>query len=207
MTTTTPSIYVVDDDPSVRSSLSMLLISAGFKVRTFPSAVEFLGEKREAREPACLILDVKMQGLSGIDLQKQLVSKGYDIPIIFISGHSTVPLSVQAMKMGAIHFLCKPFDEAELLNALAEALQKASRNQECMHSRQQLESLTTREYQVMQHLIAGARNKHIADELNISERTIKAHRKQVMTKLNIQSIAELVRLTERAGVEPAKKIY
>jgi len=202
--TTTPSIYVVDDDPSIRSSLCLLLTSVGFNVRTFESALEFLDWERDAWEPACLILDVKMQGLSGLELQERLVSQGYDIPIVFISGHSTVPISVQAMKMGAIHFLCKPFDDSELLGALKEALKQAAENQGRMHAKQQFNSLTTREHEVMQHLIAGTRNKQIAFELDISERTIKAHRKQIMKKLNIESIAELVRLTEQAGVSPVK---
>ena len=205
--TITPSIYVVDDDPSVRSSLRLLLTSVGFNVRTFESALEFLDSERDAGEPACLILDVKMQGLSGLELQKKLVSQGYNIPIVFISGHSTVPLSVQAMKMGAIHFLCKPFDDSELLSALKEALKQAAENQERMHAKQQFNSLTTREHEVMQHLIAGARNKQIAFELDISERTIKAHRKQIMEKLDIESIAELVRLTEQAGISPVKTSY
>lgn len=203
MTKTIPSIYIVDDDPSVRNALSLLLTSAGFKARTFGSAQEFLNWKSDEWVPACLILDIKMQGLSGIELQEELVSMDYGIPIIFISGHSTVPLSVQAMKKGAVNFLCKPFDDRELLEAVKEALLQASKTEALIFIRQQLDSLTTREYEVMKHLITGARNKQVAYELDISERTIKAHRKQIMEKLSIESVAELVRLTERAGIKPA----
>lgn len=204
MTETTPTIYIVDDDPSVNSALSLLLTSAGYQVRSFFSAQQFLDCKICRAEPACLISDMKMPGLDGLELQERMISMDYCMPIIFISGHSTIPLSVQAMKLGAVNFLCKPFDDSELLTSVKEALLQASKIQNIISARKQLESLTPREYEVMQHLIKGSINKQIAYELDISERTIKAHRKQVLLKLHIESIAELVRLTEKAGVAPVE---
>ena len=202
MTETTPTIYIVDDDPSVSSALSLLLTSAGYQVRSFFSAQQFLDCKSCGEELACLISDLKMPGLDGLELQERMISMDYCMPIIFISGHSTVPLSVQAMKLGAVNFLCKPFDDSELLTSVEEALLQASKIQNIISARKQLESLTAREYEVMKHLIKGSINKQIAYELDISERTIKAHRKQILLKLHIESIAELVRLTEKAGVAP-----
>ncbi len=204
MTKTTPTIYVVDDDPSVSSALSLLLTSAGYQVRSFLSAQQFLDYKSSWEESACLISDVKMPGLDGLELQERMISMDYCMPIIFISGHSTIPLSVQAMKLGAVNFLCKPFDDSELLTSVEEALLQAAETQDLISARKHLESLTTREHEVMRHLIKGFRNKQIAYELDISERTIKAHRKQILLKLHIESIAELVRLTEKAGVAPAE---
>jgi FixJ family two-component response regulator len=203
MTDNLPAIYIVDDDASVRNALTLLLVSAGYNVETFASAEEFLDCKSDAWVPACLILDIKMQGLNGLELQSKIASREYCMPIIFISGHSTVPMSVQAMKLGAVNFLCKPFDDIELLEAVKEALKQIEKTATRIHSRQRFNSLTVREYEVMRHLISGAQNKQIANELDISERTVKAHRKQILKKLSISSIAELVRLTENTGISPA----
>ena len=202
-----PVVFVVDDDPSIRKSLSLLLNSAGYEVKTFPSAKKFLESKRDIPDSACLVLDVKMPGLSGLDLQKELKSRNYVMPIIFITGHGDIPMSVQAMKKGAVDFLSKPFDDGDLLNAVKEALFKDSQTRadfnEQKHIRHRLDSLTKREHEVLTYLITGMLNKQIAYELEISERTVKAHRKQVLDKMGVNSIAELVRLTEKVGVGPA----
>ena len=203
----TPFVFVVDDDPSIRKSLNLLLSSAGYGVKTFASAKEFLESERDSPGPACLVLDVKMPGLSGLDLQKELKSRKYNIPIIFITGHGDIPMSVQAMKKGAVDFIPKPFDDGELLGAVNEAFLKDSQARadldEQKHIMQRLDSLTPREHEVLSYLITGMLNKQIAYELNISERTVKAHRKHVLDKMGVDSIAELVRLTEKAGVKPA----
>jgi two-component system, LuxR family, response regulator FixJ len=201
------TVFIVDDDPSIGESLGLLLNSAGYNVKTFVSAKEFLESERDTPGPACLVLDVKMPGISGIDLQKELASRNYTIPVIFITGHGDIPMSVQAMKRGAVDFLSKPFDDDELLDAVKQALLKDSQARadlnEQKHIMQRLDSLTPREHEILTFLITGMLNKHIAYELKISERTVKAHRKQVLDKMNITSIAELVRLTEKAGVKPA----
>ena len=201
-------VFVVDDDPSIRQSLRLLLSSAGYCVEAFASAKEFLESEHDAPAPACLVLDVKMPSLSGLDLQKELKSRNYDIPIIFISGHGDIPMSVQAMKNGAVDFLPKPFDDGHLLDAVKAAffkdLQARSDRNELKNIMQRLDSLTPREHEVLSYLITGMLNKQIAYELKISERTVKAHRKQVLDKMGVNSIAELVRLTEKAGFKPAQ---
>ena len=202
-----PTVFVIDDDPSIRESLSLLLASAGFGVQTFASANEFLKSDKVKEGPSCLVLDVKMKGLSGLDLQGELTNRCYAIPIIFITGHGDIAMSVQAMKKGAVEFLTKPFDDDELLNAVKEALLKDSQAHAGLKEQQQimqkLDSLTTREHEILTYLITGMLNKQIAYELKISERTVKAHRKQVLDKMGVNSIAELVRLTEKVGVMPA----
>jgi len=201
-----PTVFVVDDDPSIRESLSLLLSSAGYSVNTFASAKEFLESEHSTSGPACLVLDVKMPGISGLDLQKELTSRNYAIPVIFITGHGDIPMSVQAMKKGAVDFLSKPFDDGQLLDAVKVALLKDSQARsdlnEQKHIMQRLDSLTTRENEILTYLITGMLNKQIAYELKISERTVKAHRKQVFDKMGVNSMAELVRLTEKVGVKP-----
>jgi FixJ family two-component response regulator len=201
-----PTVFVVDDDPSIRESLSLLLSSAGYSVNTFASAKEFLESEHSTSGPACLVLDVKMPGISGLDLQKELTSRNYAIPVIFITGHGDIPMSVQAMKKGAVDFLSKPFDDGQLLDAVKVALLKDSQARadlnEQKHIMQRLDSLTTRENEILTYLITGMLNKQIAYELKISERTVKAHRKQVFDKTGVNSMAELVRLTEKVGVKP-----
>jgi len=211
MSKPTPIVFVVDDDPSIRESLSLLLSSAGYSVNTFASAKEFLESEHSTSGPACLVLDVKMPGLSGLDLQKELMSRNIIIPIIFITGHGDIPMSVQAMKKGAVDFLPKPFDDGDLLEAVEQALLRDSQTHadldEKKHILQRMDSLTPREHEVLTYLITGMLNKQIAFELNISERTVKAHRKQVFDKMGVNSIAELVRLTEKVGVKPAVSSY
>ena len=206
MPNNTSTVFVVDDDPSIRESLSLLLNSAGYNVKTFDSATEFLELGCVTEGTSCLVLDVKMPGLSGLDLQQELNSRNYAMPVIFITGHGDVPMSVQAMKKGAVDFLSKPFDDNELLNAVEEALAKDSEVRLNMdkqnHIMQRLNSLTTREYEVLRYLITGMLYKQIAYELKISEWTVKAHRKHIFHKMAVDSLAELVRLTEQAGVKP-----
>ena len=203
-----PTVFVVDDDPSIRESLSLLLSSAGYSVNTFTSAKEFLESEHSTSGPACLVLDVKMPGISGLDLQKELTSRNYAIPVIFITGHGDIPMSVLAMKKGAVDFLSKPFDDGQLLDAVKVALLKDSQARadlnEQKHIMQRLDSLTTRENEILTYLITGMLNKQIAYELKISERTVKAHRKQVFDKMGVNSMAELVRQTEKVGVKPAE---
>jgi FixJ family two-component response regulator len=204
----TPTIYIVDDDPSVRSSLCLLLESAGHEVICFNSAKEFLEFRFDATTAHCLILDVKMPDLSGIELQKELASIDNPIPIIFITGHGDIPMGVQAMKDGAVNFLSKPFDDQQLLDSINEALKRdiisRKKHSEQDQIRQKIDTLSPRENEVLRYLITGMLNKQIAYKLNISERTVKAHRKQVLDKMGIQSIAELVRLTEKIGIVPVE---
>lgn len=190
-------VYVVDDDPSVRNGLPRLLRSAGFNVEVFASADDFLAGEPPA-EGGCLVLDVKMPGLSGLDLQKTLGRAEYSLPIIFMTGHGDIPMSVRAMKEGAVDFLAKPLDGRALLDAIRVALR---RNKEASHRRAETEeirkreqTLTPRERDVMALVITGILNKQIATELGIEEGTVKVHRSRVMTKMGAQSVAELVRL-------------
>jgi FixJ family two-component response regulator len=201
-----PTIFVIDDDPSVRKSLSRLLRSVGYAaVETFSSAEEFLG--REHFEGiGCIILDVQMPGRSGMDLQTELNKAEYSMPIVFITGHGDIPMSVAAMKKGAVHFLTKPFDEKDLLKAVGEAIEKdrtaKTEQTEVRDIRQRIALLTTREHEILRYVITGMLNKQIAFTLNIAEKTIKIHRGRVMEKLRVDSVAELVHLAEKAGIEP-----
>ena len=201
-----PIIYLVDDDPSIRSSLSLLLESAGYDVICFKSANDLLKYGLDSLTSGCIILDVKMPGISGIELQKELASHDFDIHIIFITGHGDIPMSVQAIKNGAVNFLAKPFEDNELLDAIDEAPlrenESLGKKSEQDQIKQKIDTLTPREDELLRYLITGMLNKQIAYELNISERTVKAHRKQVLIKMGVQSIAELVRLTEKAGIKP-----
>jgi len=202
------TIFVIDDDASVRKSLARLLDSAGFSTESFASADEFL--KRERFEGiGCIILDVRMPGLSGMDLQEELNKADYGMPIIFITGHGDIPMSVQAMKKGAVDFLPKPFDEDQLLDALRKAIEKDMQAKaERAGARDilgRMEQLTPREYEILQYLITGMLNKQIAFKLGIAEKTVKIHRSRVFEKLGTRSVAELVRMAEKVGIEPPKK--
>src|SRR5690554_6110560 len=203
-----PTVFVVDDDPSVRKSLERLLRLSGFHVQTFASAEEFLACRpcQNPKEPACLVLDVRMPGISGINLQQELVKAGVILPIVFISGHGNIPMSVQAMKNGAVDFLPKPFAEEELLAAVEQALTKAARLQketvEKAEIRRRVKTLTPREYEVFRWVITGMLNKEIAAELKVTEKTIKVHRARVMQKMKAASLADLVRLAEKIGITP-----
>jgi FixJ family two-component response regulator len=208
MTNDGPTVFIVDDDASVRKSVSRLLTSLGFDTETFASAEMFL--KRERYDGiGCILLDIRMPGLSGMDLQDELNKTDESMPIVFITGHGDVPMSVKAMKKGAADFLTKPFDEEELLQAVKAAIEKDRKwREERMEVRdilKRLELLTPREYEVLRYVITGMLNKQIALRLDIAEKTVKIHRGRVMDKLCIDSVAVLVRLAEKAGIDPPKE--
>jgi FixJ family two-component response regulator len=199
---------VVGDDESVREALASLIRSAGLSVETFPSAQEFL-TRRRADEPGCLVLDVRLPGLSGLELQQRLAEINIGTPIIFITGHGDIPMSVRAMKAGAAEFLTKPFRDEDLLDAIDEAIQRdgsARRRQaEIEELRDRYESLTTREREVMGLVVSGLLNKQAAAHLGVSEITIKVHRSQVMQKMRAASFADLVRMSEKLGMAPLSR--
>ena len=201
------TIAIVDDDPSVREGLSSLIRSAGLQIETFASAQEFLA-RPGAEPPSCLVLDLQLPGLSGLDLQKRMAEVGLEIPIVFLTGHGNIPASVQAMKAGAVEFLTKPFDDKELLRAIQEAIERDRRTRqqhaEMRDLQDRYESLTAREQEVMQQVISGLLNKQIAAELNIAEYTVKIHRGRVMRKMHAESLADLVRMAEALGVRSHK---
>jgi FixJ family two-component response regulator len=203
-----PVIAIVDDDPSAREGLQALIESAGWRAKTFASAQEFLAHLT-AEAPSCLVLDLHMPGLSGLDLQKRMAEVGLDIPIVFLTGHGNIPASVKAMKAGAVEFLTKPFDEQELLQAIQEAIERDRRTRqqhaELRELRDRYESLTAREREVMQQVVSGLLNKQIAAELNITEFTVKIHRGHVMRKMRADSLADLVRMAESLGIRSLKR--
>ena len=196
----TPIVFVVDDDVSVRESLELLIRCEGWQPEIFASAQEFLSRPR-VLVPSCLILDVSLPGLNGLDLQKRIASERIDMPIIFITGHGDIPMSVQAMKAGAIEFLTKPFGNDVLLSAIRDAIERSQaalgREAEIRALRVCYGSLTSRERQVMALVASGLLNKQVGGELNISEITVKAHRGQVMRKMKADSLADLVNMAAK----------
>jgi FixJ family two-component response regulator len=200
-------VFVVDDDSSIREAIESLVKLAGLRVETFGSAQEFLRSKR-ADLPGCVVLDVELPGLSGLDLQRELASHGIKLPIIFITGYGDIPMSVRAMKAGALEFLTKPFRDQDLLDAIEQALERdrAARRhaREIAELRERFDVLTSREREVMSLVVAGRLNKQIGFELKISEVTVKIHRGRVMNKMGAESLAELVRMTERLEIPTAK---
>jgi len=195
-----PRVYIVDDDAGIRSSIQGLMKSAGLRSEGFESAEQFLRAGRSGG-PACLILDVSLPGLNGLDFQKQLADAGFQIPIIFITGYGDVPTSVRAMKSGALEFLTKPFEDQDLLSAVQQALARDSADRreqaELGSLRERYNLLTSREREVMRHVVSGMLNKQIAFELGIREITIKVHRSNVMRKMEAGSLAELVKMSEK----------
>lgn len=207
MTQEQPVVIVVDDDPSIRKAIDRLLRSVGLRVELFKSAQEFLQSNR-LDAPSCIVLDVRLPGQSGLNLQRDLAAAHMRVPIIFITGHGDIPMSVQAMKAGAVEFLTKPFHDQDLLDAIEVALEKdrALRAEEKfvaeLHER--FDRLTTRERQVMQLVVAGRLNKQIAAELGISEMTAKIHRGQVFRKMQAVSLPDLVRMADKSSIANMK---
>jgi len=197
------TVFIVDDDPSLRDSLQYLLESVGLEVRSFASARDFL-EAADPEMAGCLLLDVRMPGMSGLDLQNELVKAKIFLPIVFLTGHGTVPMSVRALKAGAVDFLQKPFDEQDLFNAIQQAIEHdrwARRERNQLRELHKLsDSLTPREREVFTLIVAGMLNKQIAYQLGTTERTIKAHRSRIMEKMQAESLADLIRCAEKLGI-------
>jgi FixJ family two-component response regulator len=202
-----PIVFVVDDDVSVRESLELLIKFAGWQPETFSSGADFLARPRTIT-PSCLVLDVSLPDLNGLELQKLIASERTDMPIIFITGHGDVPMTVQAMKAGAVEFLTKPFDDEVLLSAIRHAIKRSAaaldEQAEITALRSDYESLTPRERDVMRWVVAGMLNKQIGMKLGISEITVKAHRGKMMQKMKAESLADLVKTAVRLGLAPAR---
>ena len=200
-----PVVFIVDDDSSVRRSLERLIQSVGLTAKSYASAREFL-QSGHGEETGCLVLDVRMPEVSGLELQEKMTKAGILLPIIFISGHSTVPMSVRAMKAGAQDFLQKPFDEQDLLEAIYRAIDRCRQDQARRGELKELEArirtLTPKEHEVFVLVITGMPNKNIADRLDTAEKTVKVHRASIMKKMCAQSVADLVRMAEKAGIRP-----
>jgi FixJ family two-component response regulator len=201
-----PTVFVVDDDPSVRKSLARLLRSAGYEAETFATAAEFLDHRRVHDTPGCLVLDVQMPGLNGLELQQELLDSSSPIPIIFITGHGDIPMSVIAMKAGAVDFLSKPFRDDDLLKAVLEASARGRRRRAESAERDAIQELydrlTARECEVLAQVVRGLTNKQIASRLGVGEKTIKVHRGRVMSKMQVRSVADLVRAALKIGIRP-----
>jgi FixJ family two-component response regulator len=206
VTTTMPIVFIVDDDISVRESLELLIQTQGWQPETFASAGEFLDRPR-ALVPSCLVLDISLPGLNGLELQKRVAVERTDMPIIFITGYGDVPKTVQAMKAGAVEFLTKPFNDEVLLGAVRQALERSrlalSHDTEMHELRDRYASLTPRERQVMMLVVSGLLNKQVGGELGISEITVKAHRGQVMQKMKADSLAALVKMAAKLHIAQA----
>jgi FixJ family two-component response regulator len=211
MSTEKPIVFVVDDDVFVRESLGSLIQDEGWQPETFASAQDFLDRPR-AFTPSCLVLDISLPGLNGLELQKRVAVERTDMPIIFITGHGDIPMSVGAMKAGAVEFLTKPFNDEVLLTAIRQALERSqsalAKEAEIQELRDRYASLTARERDVMALVVAGLLNKQVAGELGITESTVKAHRGQVMQKMRANSVADLVKMTARlhrgSGTNPSR---
>ena len=202
-----PVVFVIDDDPSVRRAIKRLVESVGLQVELFESAAEFLQAKRPD-DPSCLILDIRLRGVSGLDFQQELAEANVHTPIIFVTAHGDIPMTVQAMKAGAVEFLTKPFRDQDLLDAIQIALERdrgrRRREAEIAVLRERFESLTSREREVVGMVVSGMLNKHIAAELGTAENTVKVHRSRAMAKMQAQSLAELVRMVEKLRARHTK---
>lgn len=205
MQDTVTTVFIVDDDASVRTSLERLLRASSFHVESYASAEEFL-QRKPYNGIGVVILDIKMPGLNGMELQSQLLGLHFRIPIVFLSGHGDIPTSVIAMKRGAVNFLTKPVDETQLICAVKEGLWRHKQILDAINKsekiRAKIKTLTDREHEIMRYVISGALNKHIANELGISEKTVKVHRGRMLEKMNITSVAELVRMCAEVDEAP-----
>jgi RNA polymerase sigma factor (sigma-70 family) len=195
-----PVVFVVDDDRSVRSSLKLLISSVGLQVESFESADTFL-QRKPPDAPSCLVLDVRLRGLSGLDFQRELAARNIHIPIVFITGHGDIPMSVRAMKAGAVEFLTKPFRDQDLLDAVRIALERdrsrREEEKEVTDLQQRFDSLTPREQKVISLVVSGMLNKQIAGQLGTAENTVKVHRSRAMEKMKAQSVADLVKMIQK----------
>jgi FixJ family two-component response regulator len=203
-------LFIIDDDRSVRRSLSLFLTASGYEVEAYPSAEEFL-ERELYPGTGCLILDVNLEGKSGLDLQKKLVVLGSHLPIIFITGRGNIPMSVDALRGGAVNFLEKPFKEEVLIQSITEALALSKKllleKQEIIYASHLIDTLTLREMEVLKYIITGMLNKQIASILGIAEHTVKLHRHSICDKLAVKSLPEIIRITDKAGVQPGEKVF
>jgi RNA polymerase sigma factor (sigma-70 family) len=207
MTAAESIVFVIDDDAAIRNALRSLIRSVGLQVELFGSAQEFL-QRKPSNAPGCLILDIRLPGISGLDFQRKLAEANIPIPIIFITGHGDIPMSVRAMKAGAVEFLTKPFRDQDLLDAIHVALERdqarRQRETEIATLRERFEWLTPREREVLPLVVSGLPNKQIAAEIGTSETTVKVHRGQLMRKMGADSLPELVRMAERIGISSTK---
>ena len=207
MSNIAPIVFVVDDDPSVRRAIKRLVESVGLQVELFGSAQEFLRSQRPGA-PSCLVLDIRLPGISGLDFQRQLAEANTLIPIVFITAHGDIPMTVRAMKAGAVEFLTKPFRDQDLLDAIQLALERDSARRkhesEIALLREHYESLTPRERELLPLVVSGLLNKQIAANIGASEATVKVHRSQLMRTMGAESLADLVRITEKLGIPAAK---
>ncbi len=205
MTIADAVVYIVDDDELIRDSLKILVKSVGIQAETYSSAQLFLDAKLPDR-PGCLVLDIRMPGMGGLDLQNELQKMGASIPIIVITGHGTVPMSVRAMKAGAVDFLQKPFEDQELLDSIQHAIKEHSHirieQSNVNNIRKRVQNLTSREHEIFVLVVTGMLNKQIACDLKLSENTVKTHRARLMRKMKVESLAELVRASEKVGMSP-----